>query len=358
MLVVLLLILLLAVATPTGRYIARAAYDEGKILAGRRPIHELVQDSTVPAPVRHKLQLVLDARRYAIDALDMRGGDSFTTYTALERDTLVLVLSAAYRDRLERYSWWFPVVGRVPYKGFFDFTEAREAEQRFLRDGYDAYLRPASAFSTLGWFNDPLLSSTLELDSVDLANTVIHELTHNTYFAPGNAVFNESFANFVGARGAEAFFLAQGDSASASRAAREWADERVLGHFWETLYARLDSAFAAHPADSGARLRVRAAIYDSARVELARTVAPQMREIPPEAVRRLRLDNAALLARRIYVTRLDLFDAVYEREGRDLRRTVARVIDVVRGAKDPYAALDRWYSDTSDTTATVDTATP
>ncbi len=342
LLVAVALAALFLAVTRTGRYIARAAYEEAKILAARRPIRALAADSTVPSLVRQKLQLVLDARQFAMDSLGLRGGDSFTTFTALQRDTLVLVLSAAYRDRLERYTWWFPVVGRVPYKGFFDFDAARAAEQEFLRDGYDAYLRPAAAFSTLGWFNDPLLSSTLQLDSVDLVNTVIHELTHNTFYAAGSAVFNESFANFAGARGSEAFFRARGDTAAAERAAREWGDERVLGAFWEKLYSALDSAFRAHPNDRAARLRARRAIYAAAREQLDRVVAPRLQEIPPAVVRRLRLDNAALLARRIYVTRLDLFDAIYEREGRDPRRAIARVISIVRGEDDPYAALERW----------------
>src|SRR5437867_5548064 len=186
-------------STRTGRYLARAGWEESRILLRRRPIAKIVSDTTVPAATRRKLKLVLDARAFASTALGLNVGNSFTTYSPLDHDTLVLVLSAAYRDRLEYFTWWFPIVGSVPYKGYFDFGEARAEERTFFNRGFDTYLRPASAFSTLGWFNDPLVSTTLRSDTLSLANTVIHELTHNTYFASGQAEFNESFANFAGA---------------------------------------------------------------------------------------------------------------------------------------------------------------
>ena len=132
-----------------------------------------------------KLALVLAARQYAGDSVGLRTGESFTTYSRLDSDTLVLVLSAAYRDRLEPYTWWFPIVGRVPYKGYFDFDDARSEARSFLDRGFDVSLRPSAAFSTLGWFNDPLTSTTLARDTLELVNTVIHEVTHNTFYAPG-----------------------------------------------------------------------------------------------------------------------------------------------------------------------------
>ena len=190
--------LALLAVTPTGCYLGRAGYEQGRILARRKPIARLVERGGVDAATRDKLRLVLDARRFAVDSLGLNAGRSFTRYTDIGRDTLVLVLSAAHRDRLEAYSWWFPIVGRVPYKGYFDFGEARRAARGLRARGFDVYLRPSSAYSTLGWFDDPLLNTTLQEDSVDLANTVVHELTHNLFYAPGQAVFNESFASFVG----------------------------------------------------------------------------------------------------------------------------------------------------------------
>jgi predicted aminopeptidase len=333
------------VFAPTGRYIARAAWEEAKILARRRPIPELVQDSRTPAAVRAKLQLVLAARAFAEDSVALRAGDSFTTYTQLDRDTLVLVLSAAYRDQLERYTWWFPIVGRVPYKGFFDFADAQRSSRELEGNGFDVYLRPASAFSTLGFFNDPLLSTTLRQDSLDLANTVIHETTHSTFYAPGEAVFNESFANFVGARGAAAFFRARRQPEAAAEVDARWSDQKLLARFWGSLHRTLDSTFKAHPGPAlkTRRLALRDSIYGSARRQLLYQVGRQLRTIGPRALERTRFDNAALLARRIYLTDLDLFDAVYEREGRDLGATVRRVIELAKSEPDdPYGALRRW----------------
>jgi predicted aminopeptidase len=200
---------------------------------------------------------------------------------------------------LASYTWWFPIVGSVPYKGYFDFPAAIAAGRRLTARGFDAYVRPSPAFSTLGWFNDPLLSTSLHADTLELANTVIHELTHNTYYAPGSAVFNESFANFVGARGSSWFFRRRGSAAAADEADARWADEKVLSRFWAVLYYRVDSAFRAHPTDSLRRLAARDSIYAIARAELVDSLGAQLRTIGPRSLQHVRLDNAALLAHRL-----------------------------------------------------------
>jgi predicted aminopeptidase len=321
-------LVVLTAATPIGRYLARAAWEEMKILRGRRSIAAMVADSTVDAAVRAKLALVVEARQYAVDSLHLPAGDAFTKYTQLDRDTLLLVLSGARRDVLEAKTWWFPIVGRVPYKGFFGTDDALKAERALAAEGFDTYLRPASAFSTLGWFNDPLLSTTLVADSVDLVNTVIHELTHNLYYAKDDAVFNESFANFVGARGAERFFLARGDTTSALRSVNRWADDRLLAAYWATLYRGLDSVFNANTGDSlrARRLELRDSVYASARRTLVDSIGPKLLTINPIYAERVRLDNAALIARRIYLTDLEEFERVYAANGADLLRAIEAVV--------------------------------
>jgi len=343
-----LLVLTVAFLTlvPIGRYLARAAFEEGKILARRQPILTIIADSTTDAALRAKLQLVLDARRFAIDSLGLTAQQEFTTFSRLDRDTLVLVLSAAYRDSLAFRSWWFPVVGRVPYKGFFDFEAGKREAKAVDAAGYDAVLRPASAFSTLGWFNDPLLPTTLALDTLELANTIIHELVHTTYYAPGQAVFNESLANFVGSRGAERFFRARGQPDAADEIARRWADERVFGLFWSALYASLDSAFKAHPGDRAARLVARDTVFVHARARLRTELAPQLATMDSTSVARIRLNTASVMARRIYLTDLPLFERVYARSGGDVRVAIATLLQLAKDApKAPFASVSRYLGD-------------
>ncbi|HSA57430.1 MAG TPA: aminopeptidase [Gemmatimonadaceae bacterium] len=330
------------VVTPMGRYLARAAYEESRILLRRQPLEVIAADSLSPPDVRQRLRLVLDARAHAESALGLRAGESFTTYSRVDHDTLVLVLSVAYRDRLEPVRWWFPVVGRVPYKGFFDFAAAERARADFEQRGFDTYLRPASAFSTLGWFNDPLLSTTLAQGPRSLANTVIHELAHNTLFVRNHVEFNESFASFVGARGAADFFRARGDEESARLVELEWEDDKLLGRFWEALKGSIDSAYAAWPTDSAARVRARDEVYASARRTLVDSVGPILKTVPAARLERVRLDNAALLARRVYAAQLPLFDEIWMRSGRSVRATIDRVTELTRDSDAPFEALRDW----------------
>jgi predicted aminopeptidase len=324
-------------------YVVRAGIQEARILSSRRPIARVVEDPSTTAETRHKLDLVLQARAYASHRLDLDAGDSYTTFAPVAHDTLLMVISASAPDRFAPYTWWFPIVGRVPYKGYFDVGDARHAAEALKKDGFDVYLRPASAFSTLGWFNDPLVSTTLRADSIDLVNTVIHELTHNTYYAPGGATFNESFANFVGSRGAARFFRSRGSVDAAEEAEARWSDEKLMASFWGGLYKTVDSAFKAHPGDENRsrRIAVRDTIYRDARETLSHQLGPKFRVIGPHVLERIRIDNAAVMARRVYLTDVDLFDQAWVKQRYDLRATIERVIAIARGDKDrkPFAAL-------------------
>lgn len=324
---------------PTGRYLMRGAWEEALILARRRSIEGLLRDSTVSEGTRAKLRVVTAARQYAVQDLGLIARESFTTFTELRRDTLVLVLSAARRDTLAAHTWWFPVVGRVPYKGFFDFDEARQAAADMREAGLATYLRPAAAFSTLGWFNDPLLSTTLRQDSLSLAQTVIHELVHNTLFVKGEVEFNESLASFVGARGAAAFFRARGQERAARRVEQEWADDKLLGTLWATTARKIDSVFAIPGRDSLTRVQESEKVYARMRRVLLDDLAPQMPTVRKAALERIQLDNASLLARQVYASDLWLFDEVHRRLGGTLRETIDRIRDAAREADDPFAAL-------------------
>jgi predicted aminopeptidase len=319
------------------RYLVRAGYEEARILLRRRPIARLVADPSTDPATRAKLQLVLAARAFAADSLGLTVGRSFTAYARVDRDTLVVVLSASRYDRLAEYLWRYPVVGPVPYKGFFSLERATADARRLERGGMDTYLRPSGAFSTLGWFNDPLLSTVLRDDSVELAATVIHETLHNTVWVPGSVAFNESFANFVGYRGAEAFFRSRGERRNAERAAARWRDELRLGRFYGELLARLEALYA--PGIAGPSLREeRQRIFRQAQAQLAGPVGRSLETVNGAALAERPLNNASVLAQRFYLTGLDRFDRLLAARPRALRAIVAEVAG--RGGRgDPWAAF-------------------
>ena len=332
--------LLAASCSPT--YVLRAGYEEAKILGRREPIAELVADTTTAPATRGKLALVLQARAFADDSLRLKVGDSYTTFARLESDTLALILSAARKDAFVAYTWWFPIVGHVPYKGFFSEKKARKEIAALERKGYDTYLRPTAAFSTLGWFNDPLVSPLLRYDSVSLAGTVIHELFHNTLYLAGQAMFNESLAQFVGSRGAIALYCgpASPDPDRCARARSLWHDELVFGDFLSSLVRDLEALYGRTDLTSEQKIARREGIFRAAQAAFTDDVRPRLKLNTYPGFATTPLNNATLISRRLYYGRLDLFERVHQRIGGDLLATIEAILEAVEGATDPYAAVE------------------
>ena len=324
-------------------YVVRAAWEEAKILNRRQPIARIVADPATEWETRDKLLLVLQARQFAMDSLGLAAGNSYTLYSPVDSDTLVMVLSAAYPDRMEPFTWWFPIVGRVPYKGFFDVREAERARRRLAAQGYDTYLRPSAAFSTLGWFNDPLLSTLLRYDRVPLAATVIHEIFHNTFWAPGEVAFNESLANFVGARGAVEFFCRRdgAEAESCRSAAAAWEDDLRFGAFLEGLVEELEALYARGDLSAEETLERRAEVFADAQRRFELQVQPGLQVNGYASFSRDPLNNATLIARRIYYRRLALFEEVYRQRGGDFRAALDAIVAAARERRDdPYAGVE------------------
>jgi predicted aminopeptidase len=331
------LLLSLALAGCSPMYVLRAGYEEAKILWSRRPIEDILQRADLDAAMREKLQLVLRVRQFAKDELGFNVGGSYSSLAEVTTPPIAHVVTAAPRTRLEPYTWWFPIVGSVAYKGYFDEAAARQEAQYLEKEGYDTALGRALAFSTLGWFADPLLPHLLKYDQEILANTIIHELFHSTFYLPGQTALNESLANFAGHRGAIAFFAHElGDQAEAThRATVSWESELALSGFFTQSAEKLTALYTS-PLAEDEKLRRREQLFTSLQKEF---------RILPNPVRRntnfasIKLNNAVFLQQYVYLTALDLFERVYQQNGQDLRSTLSRITAAAEKSDDPLAEV-------------------
>lgn len=337
----------LALLTATGAcspvYVVKAGIAEVGILRARQPIPRVMADTTVDADTRAKLAWIMETRRFAARELGFDVGEAYTQYTRLESDTLALVVSAAYQDRLVPKTWWFPIVGHVPYKGHFSLEGALDEAEDLRSDGYDAYVRPTSAFSTLGWFNDPVLSTTLRADDVEVVTTTLHELTHREIFVPGHVTFNESLATFVGRVAAIRFFCTREgggpDTVKCARAEARWRDVLRFGAFIDELVNELQVLYYDRSLDRAEKLQRRQEIFADALERFDSEVAPELESLTFASFRNDPLNNATLLSRYRYYHRLEDFQAMLELYGGDLPRAVSDLQARSRRVDDPFELL-------------------
>jgi len=309
----------------TAGYLLRAGWEEARILWRRRPIDRVLEEPGLDPATRAKLETVLAVREFGARRLGLDVGGAYRTYAEVDEGALVQVLSAAERLRLVPVTWWFPIVGRVAYKGYFSEEDARREAARLESRGYDTWVRGSVAFSTLGWLDDPVLSNWMKSDRVALAELVLHELLHRTTYLPSQTDFNESFATFVGHAGAIEFFAESGgpDSPEAADARRRWDAQIASSEKLGSALARLRELYSS--AESGGRPEPR--------------VLEERRAIFAEIGDPARTNNAVLLARKAYLDRLAWFAEIGRRTGRVRTAIEAIRRESERRPGEPWEAL-------------------
>ncbi len=190
-------------------YGARQGYGQLKIVLEARPIDEFLADSNFPDSLKEKLLLVRDIRKYAIDSLGLKDTENYQTLYDQKGEEIMWVVQACEPFQLKAKEWKFPVVGSVPYKGFFNKQRALDERTKLEAEGYDVSIRNPGGWSTLGWFTDPILSGMLKRNEGDLASLIIHEMVHATVFVKDDVNFNENLASFVGDTAAYYFLAAR-----------------------------------------------------------------------------------------------------------------------------------------------------
>lgn len=187
------------------RYGWMQAKGQISILMKVADVENILESPTVPDSLKVKIRLIKEIKRFGVDSLGLEPSDNYTTFYDQHGKPILWVITASPRYKLEAKEWKFPIIGTFPYIGFFEQGKADEQEARLVEQGYDTDINEVSAWSTLGYLKDPILSSMLYRSEGSLANLILHELTHGTLFVKGNLELNENLASFVGDWGAVRF---------------------------------------------------------------------------------------------------------------------------------------------------------
>lgn len=211
---------LLLVALPllsgcqTAGYFGQAVRGHLQIVHRQQPIPELLQRPQTPGPLRAKLELILAMREFAQQELKLPVNGHYLSYADLGRSYVVWNVTATPEFSMTPKDWWYPVVGRLAYRGYFVEREARSQAAELARQGFDVDVGGVRAYSTLGWFRDPVLNTFVHEPEADLAELLFHELGHQRLFVSGDTDFNEAFAETVGEEGTRRWLQAKRGAAA------------------------------------------------------------------------------------------------------------------------------------------------
>jgi predicted aminopeptidase len=301
------------------------------------PLDSLGDDATTRAFVER----VRDIRHFATTELGLKENANYTRYVELERAYLAAVVSACQSDAFVRQEWWFPVIGAVPYKGFFNVDGARKEAAKLRKKNLDVWVRQVDGFSTLGWFADPLYSYMREYPVHQLADLIIHELFHATVYIKSDATFNEEVAEFVGSEGARLYLKSRFglDSPEYRAMVDGETDSTAYIAFIQSLIAELDAVYQSD-SERDEKLRQKAAVIADAQSRFARDYETLFHTGNYRGFITLPVNNAYLELFRLYYSGSDYLTALYEQAGRDLPRFIAAA-KTITGKANPKGQLER-----------------
>lgn len=193
-------------------FYTQAIHGQYKILINRQPIDKIIADPDTPAGLKKNLTQAMDIRAFAIETLKLPGQNHYLTYVDVKKPYVVWAVFAAPHYSIEPKIWCYPIVGCAVYRSYFSKQDAEELARQLQNQGYDVYVGGIKAYSTLGWFDDPVLSTYIGQGKIRLAALIFHELAHHLFYVKDDTTFNESFAQTVEQEGLRRWFIAENDS--------------------------------------------------------------------------------------------------------------------------------------------------
>ncbi|MCC6138610.1 MAG: aminopeptidase [Bdellovibrionaceae bacterium] len=320
-------------------YIVNNAYHQASMLHSAEPVSKVLADPHLKAEHKQKLELATKAKAFAETRLYLKKTKNYSTYVDLHRPYVTYIVSAAPKNELKYYTWYFPIIGSVPYKGYFTEQGAKQQAKELDDEGYDTYVRGVSAYSTLGWFKDPILSSMMSYSDYDLVNTIIHETVHTTIYIKSNANFNERLASYLGDLGARLFF---DETTGSSKelldiTQQEDHDQKLFGEFISEQIKGLEAWYTENKTNPQLE-QERMGKFEFIKKEFKDKILSKLKTKKYQSFAEAKLNNAKLLGLKLYMNDLSDFEKLTDKFAGDFPKILA-YCKSLESADDPELSL-------------------
>jgi len=302
-------------------YLSKLGWHQSFITFHSVPVEEILKDENTSVLWKEKIGFIQEVKGYGEEKLGLTKTKSYSKFFE-NKGPILYGITASEKDRLQLYTWNFPITGRVTYKSFFTKGGVLKEKQFLENKGLDTFVQQAGAYSTLGRLKDPIFSSMMKWDQVTLANLIFHEMSHATIYFKGETDFNEQLATFIGNRGTIDFLIEKYGMGSkeVTEAIHIQEDDLFFSKWVDQVCQRLSNYYAKE-ISRDEKLRGREEIFRSIQEEF-KEIKAQFKTDCYKDFGKKDLNNAVLLAYRRYIHRLEKFEALYEQLGRDIKRVV------------------------------------
>ena len=242
-------LILLFSGCQTVYYYGQVINGQLSIISQSEPIEELLQDSDIDEKLKKRLVFILEVRKFAENDLHLPVENNYLSYVDLDRSYVMWSVFAAPEFSLEPKTWCYPIAGCVAYRGYFAEKDAHEYAGTLKKKNLDVYVGGVSAYSTLGWFDDPVLSTMMRMSETDSAALIFHELAHKLLYVPGDSAFNESFATAVEQEGIRRWLMGKSDRYAHDEYLTKYRKHRQFIELITKYRSRLESVYQSQDAD-------------------------------------------------------------------------------------------------------------
>ena len=312
--------LLSTVGCSTVGYYSQAINGHLKLMRARQPITEVLESDSTSPELRQQLQTLLEARDFAVTELSLPDNDSYSTFVATGRTAVTWNVVAASEFSVQPKTWCFPIAGCVSYRGYFAREEADSYAAELAEQNYDVTVGGASAYSTLGWFDDPVLDTMLRGSDTRYVGTLFHELAHQLLYVKDDSNFNEAFAVFVEQLGTREWLTQRGETERIAQYDASLQRQVDFVNLLKRTRAALQAIYAQELPEPAMRAE-KVAAFEQMRTDYADLKEEQWDGYSGyDGWFKRDLNNARLVAVSTYRQFIPAFQAMYIEAGEDIER--------------------------------------